>query len=88
MDGTPAKYQQKPSVDKNIIYANASKIEYMEQQNLITLLGKANITQDNNTFTGDKISYNTAKRTIVANANDNNVKAKGRVNVILNPNKK
>jgi lipopolysaccharide export system protein LptA len=55
--GKPAKFQQKVSPDKGIVYGEGSKVFYEAGTAKITLTGKAKITQDSSSFNGNTLTY-------------------------------
>ncbi len=55
--GKPAKFQQKVSPDKGIVYGEGNKVYYEAASSQITLTGNAKITQDNSSFNGNTLRY-------------------------------
>lgn len=64
--GKPAYYEQIPDIDKDIVKAYGITIEYFAQQNKIIITDQAKVVQTNNTFRGEKITYDTIAETVVA----------------------
>ena len=53
----PASYQQLPEGKTQYVYASADKMTYLVAENFLKLEGNAKLTQDKNTFSGNKIEY-------------------------------
>lgn len=81
-EGEPARYQQAERDGEPAIDAEARTITYSRSDNIITLEEDARIRQDNDTFSGDRILYNTTDRTVTASGDrDRN----GRVEMVIQP---
>lgn len=87
--GKPAYYEQLPEVGKDIVKAYGITIDYFAQQNKIVITDQARVIQSNNTFRGEKITYDTVKETVVAGrAQPGSVtKKEPRVNMVIQPKK-
>lgn len=68
--GTPAKYEQTPSAEKQPVVAKAKRIEYSIAQDRLDLYEGASLKQEGATMLGDKISYDIAKSVVKASGND------------------
>ena len=79
-EGSPAYYQQQVEVDKEQVKADASTIVYHTQEERIDLKGDANLEQEGNTVSGDRIIYD-----IVAGKIDATAEGDGRVRTVLQP---
>src|SRR5690606_36521730 len=55
--GSPARYQQRPSQDKELVLAKANRIEYRLAVETIILLEKASLEQSAGIIRGERIEY-------------------------------
>ncbi len=78
--GKPAKFQQKISPDKGIVYGEGNKVFYEAATAQIILTGNAKITQDNSSFNGNTLRYGMKQGDIEGNGN-----AQQRVQMIIPP---
>lgn len=63
--GAPAHYSFSPQAEnEKRVDAYAKEMRYQPDQHLIILTGNARLTQGQNTFTGNKITYNTLTATV------------------------
>ena len=67
--GRPATFKQKQD-DGKIIHSQSSIIQYLPEKNLLVLIGRATIWQDNSHVDGERIEYNTVTRQLKA-SNEN-----------------
>ncbi len=82
--GRPAHYRQDPDNPQDgEISAHADQIEYITSSELVTLLGKANIQQKNDQFSGERIVYNARTEQVKADGNNQ----QERVKLVLEPKK-
>jgi lipopolysaccharide export system protein LptA len=65
--GNPTTYKQRPEGKQQTVSAQANTIEWYEEKEEIHLIKNALLKQNNNTFKGFKIIYDTKKETIKAN---------------------
>jgi lipopolysaccharide export system protein LptA len=88
--GKPAYYEQKPSVDKDIVKAYGLTIQYYASNERIVLIDQAKVIQQGNTFEGEKIVYDTQRQIVNAGrATGSNVSMpRPRIDMILQPRKK
>lgn len=97
LNGRPATYRQLP--DKSEIYdeAEALQMEFYEAKNLIVLIDNAKVKQQEVTFSGDRIEYDTELSKIKARSlksrqpaaeEDATVRDEGRVKITIQPRKK
>ena len=87
--GTPAHFQQRPEVEKNIMHAYGNTIEYFVSEERIELKKQAKLEQEQHVFTGERIDYDIKQR-IVNAYSDNQTSSSTdtpRVNLIIQPNK-
>jgi lipopolysaccharide export system protein LptA len=56
-EGRPARLQQKPQPDEEVVRAQAGIIEYFRQENRVLLRNSARIEQNGSTITGNSIDY-------------------------------
>lgn len=87
--GRPAKFQQKPSKDENIVYGRASVVKYEISKEKITLKGNAHIKQGQAELNSDNIVYLANQQIFKAqrDTTSKNQKPK-RVQMIIHPKKK
>ena len=78
--GKPAKFQQKVSPDKGIVYGEGNKVYYEAASSQITLTGGAKITQDNSSFNGNILRYGMKQGDIEGSGN-----SQQRVQMIIPP---
>jgi len=86
-----ATFKQRPQGKSKDFKARAITMIYYLQKNKIHLLKKAFVDQDGDTFSGDKIIYDTKKETVTASSkkvNGKNKKNSGRVRVTIQPKSK
>jgi lipopolysaccharide transport protein LptA len=81
--GDPAHLNQKPK-QQHPVSAEAKRIEYLADSDIIKLYGDAQVRQGTQNITGEFIQYN--RRTSLINANGNKNK-KDRVNITITPQK-
>lgn len=88
--GRPAYYEQIPDVDKDLVKAYGITIEYFAQEDKIVITDQAKVVQTNNTFRGEKITYDTIAETVVAGRAPAGTvsKEEPRVNMVIQPKKK
>lgn len=58
-EGAPATFFDQPSLEQSIVEVSGSNIEVYPLQNQVITTGEAQLTQDGNTASGEKIEYNT-----------------------------
>ncbi|WP_447589420.1 lipopolysaccharide transport periplasmic protein LptA [Aquipseudomonas campi] len=88
--GKPAYYEQKPSVDKQIVKAYGLTIQYFASNDRIVLIDQAKVIQEGNTFEGEKIVYDTQRQIVNAGrANGASVSTpRPRIDMVIQPRKK
>lgn len=57
--GKPAHFHYQPKPNAHLVFASADNIEYQPSQNLLSLIGHAQIDQHGNILKGALITYNT-----------------------------
>ncbi|ALG67617.1 lipopolysaccharide transport periplasmic protein LptA [Beggiatoa leptomitoformis] len=67
LDGNPARFKQRPDNSKEDLNAKASKMEYFATENRLQLTQNAEVWQGKDTFTGQRITYDTERGIIKAN---------------------
>jgi len=90
-EGSPAKYTQTISSDKDPVHAHALEITYFPAKEKLVLSKNAKLTQGDSRFEGDTIDYDIQKQLLTADGgpsleSDNN--PSGRVKMVLPPAKK
>lgn len=68
----PAHYWTQTDLDKPLLHAYADEIRYYPERHLIELIGNAKVTQDNNSLTAEKITYDTVSQHVVSEGTDDN----------------
>ena len=88
--GEPAYYEQQPSADKAIVKAYGKTIQYYAATERIVLIDQAKVIQEGNTFTGEKIVYDTQRQIVNAGrASKANVSTpQPRIDMVIQPKKK
>lgn len=89
--GSPARYIQDENT-KNIVRAMSQQIHYSSQNSRLVLTKKASLEQADHTVESERITYDTAKKMIIAGSTSTgkNPKKNGaqqRVNITLTPQK-
>ncbi|PXF31727.1 hypothetical protein WH50_08240 [Pokkaliibacter plantistimulans] len=84
--GKPAHYQQLPSPNQPLTHAYGLTLEYDLTAETVTAIEQAKLTQNQDTFTGERITYDITKRTV--NAFSAQGSSGKRVEMILQPKKK
>lgn len=72
--GSPARLQQQPSVDQNLITASANKILYLRNENIVEFLNNAELTQAGAIMRGKKIHYDLTEELVHAEGGDTGIK--------------
>ncbi|MCL6415229.1 lipopolysaccharide transport periplasmic protein LptA [Aestuariirhabdus sp. Z084] len=86
-EGTPAHYQEKPAVDKEIIKAYGNTIDYAIAKDKVKLIKNAKLFQEGNSFTGDVIHYNMKTQAVNAQGATSRT-GKNRVEMVIQPKSK
>lgn len=66
---SPAHYWEQTDIKKPPMHAYAQEIRYYPQRHLIELIGRARITQGADSFSAQRISYDTEKQHVIAEGN-------------------
>lgn len=64
--GSPARYQQTPSVGAEPVIASANRLEYRLGEQTLHLVGKASLVQGGSSLTGNRIDYDVAQSVVKA----------------------
>lgn len=80
--GDPAQFQQRPTLDKDLIRAQANNIQYILKNDALLLAGDATIFQQGSIISSDKIDYNIAAESVAASSSD---EESSRVKMVLEP---
>lgn len=80
--GNPVKFKQQPDGKQGLIRGQAQRFEYLVNKDTLILINKATLWQTGNTFSSDRIIYD-SKRSLVK-AGDNTSGSK-RVKITLQP---
>lgn len=84
-NGTPARFQQQSDPQKPPMKARAENIQYQLSKDLVVLAINAQVEQDGNIVSGERIEYNIASEKVEANRGSED---ETRVHVVLKPTKK
>jgi lipopolysaccharide export system protein LptA len=84
--GRPIKMNQR-SAGKQAITANANKIEYFADSEMVHLYGNALLQQGSQQFRGEHIQYNSRSQQVIANGSQQTVNSngQGRVKAVIMP---
>ena len=82
-EGTPARMQQQPEPDSELMHARGLIIEYFRNEERIEVRENAEVEQDGSTVRGDKIDYFITEQLVKAAADTSN--ADSRVIVVIPP---
>ena len=66
--GKRAEYNTLPKQGDKILVAKANTIDYYPQLGKVILIGDANVTQGNNSFSGPHIVYNVTQQVVISDA--------------------
>jgi lipopolysaccharide export system protein LptA len=81
--GKPARFQQRPEEDQNLVIAEGFTIRYLVTNDRITLTENASLEQEGTTMTGESIDYDIAHSVVKANSGKNGLQ--GRVQIVIPP---
>ena len=92
LNGQPASIDHQPG-NEEPVHAEASKMEYDVNSEKILLSGQAQVIQGNQSFSGERIEYDTRNKRIEANnstpstppGSSQGTAAPGRVHIIIGP---
>ena len=82
--GSPAKMHQKPSPEREPVYARAITIQYDVVREILTLIEKAAVTQEGSTVKGERIEYFVQEQRVKASAGSAESGA-SRVQMVIQP---
>ncbi len=82
--GKPAKFRQLPDGKEDYMTANAERMEYLADQDLILLLGNARYGEGKDQITAPRITYDSRRGRVKAGPNPDG----GRVRITITPKKK
>ncbi len=88
--GKPAYYEQLPSADKKIVQAYGLTIQYLAGTDKIIITDQAKVIQQGNTFSGEKIIYDTKKEIVTAGRGKQGTitTPSPRINMVIQPKSK
>jgi len=95
-EGDRARYQQQIEADKPLTTALGKRIDYYTAERRIVLTGEAELEQEGNLFSGERITYDMATETVRAEGSTDNTasnadteeatdKDTGRIKVVIQP---
>lgn len=64
--GNPAHFREQPDNDKGVIRAHAQRMEYYAEEGKVILLDRAKVRQNGNTFSSQRIVYDTVHDIVTA----------------------
>jgi len=82
--GAPAKMHQKPSPEREPVYARATTIQYDVVREILTLIEKAAVTQEGSTVKGERIEYFVQEQRVKASAGGAE-SGESRVQMVIQP---
>ena len=82
--GAPAKMHQKPSPEREPVYARATTIQYDVVREILTLIEKAAVTQEGSTVKGERIEYFVQEQRVKASSGSAESGA-SRVQMVIQP---
>jgi len=83
IEGNPAQFKQRPDKSEEDLHAQAKRMEYRADENMLYLTEDAKLWQGKDSFVGEQITYDTVRGVIKANKGKG-----GRVKVTIQPRKK
>lgn len=84
-EGNPVQYRQQRENEEDI-HGVSQRVEYETQPKHLLLLGKAELWQGKNHFSGERIEYDPGQEKVIATGADKGAsEPKGRVKIILQP---
>ena len=90
-EGDRARYQQQIEVGKPLTTALGDRIDYYTSERRIIITGDAELEQEGNIFSGERITYDMATETVRADGNtaesstDSTDEDSGRIKVVIQP---
>lgn len=78
--GKPARFQQRISLDKGIVYGNGDQLYYDATTSQLTLTGQAHLSQDGSSFNSNILRYGMTQGDIEGNGN-----SQQRVQMVIPP---
>ena len=90
-EGDRARYQQQIEVGKPLTTALGNRIDYYTSERRIIITGDAELEQEGNIFSGERITYDMATETVRADGNtaesstDSTDEDSGRIKVVIQP---
>ena len=82
--GAPAKMHQKPSPEREPVYARATTIQYDVAREILTVIEKAAVTQEGSTVKGERIEYFVQEQRVKASSGSAESGA-SRVQMVIQP---
>ncbi len=82
--GAPAEMHQKPSPEREPVYARATTIQYDVAREILTLIEKAAVTQEGSTVKGERIEYFVQEQRVKASSGSAESGA-SRVQMVIQP---
>ena len=83
--GSPAHFQQRPALNKEVIIARGNNLKYEVVKDKLTITENAQVEQDGSIVTGDIINYDIHLALVEAGSRES---TNSRVKMILQPQKK
>ena len=81
--GQPARYQQRPSPERELVIAEGGTIKYLIRPERLELIKNASIQQEGTTLSGERIDYDIAKALVKAGGDPNS--SQPRIQMIIPP---
>lgn len=80
--GTPARFQQQPAADQELVYASGLTLDFNNNTRVLTLSEQAEFIQAGNTLNGHTIEYDMSSRRANATSSDD---AGNQVQMVITP---
>ena len=88
-EGEPARYQQQVTADKPLTRASGKRIDYLAAERQVTVKGNAQLEQEGNLFSGDRLLYDINEETVTGsgarNSGSNNSNGDNRIRMVIQP---
>ncbi len=84
-EGNPVTFRQQPDGDKELVKGHSQRAKYDTDSDILLLIDKALLSQGEDTFKSDRITYNRTKAVVKAGAS---AQGKKRVRVTIQSKKK
>ncbi|UTW48619.1 lipopolysaccharide transport periplasmic protein LptA [Bacterioplanoides sp. SCSIO 12839] len=96
-EGNPARYQQQIQAEQQLTTASGQRIDYFSTRKEVQIQGDAQLHQEGNQFSGDKITYDITNERVLASSSEpedvvdpqtGEAEKPQRIKVVIQPEKK